>query len=77
MSHAGARWSTASFAESVDTSADENSVLGEHLHLCQTLRGRMFALRCRAEALHGFVATHLVTTVVAACALGGALLLTF
>lgn len=75
MSRAGAHWSTASFAESVDTSADETTVLGEHLHLCQALRGRLFALRCQGEALHGFIASHLVTTVVAACALVGALLL--
>ena len=75
MNAVGARWSTASVAGAVDPSADENSGLGDHLHLCQALRGRMFALRCHGEAMHGFVSSHLVTTLVAAVALLGALVL--
>ena len=75
MNTVGPRWSTASFSEAADTSADEASGLGDHLHLCQSLRGRMFGLRCRGEAMHGFVTSHLVTTLVVAAALVGAMLL--
>ncbi len=57
-------WSTASFGDAVDTSPMELSALGEHLHLCRSLSGRLFVLRCGAEAVQGFVAARFVTTVV-------------
>ena len=67
--HDTPRWSTASFGDSADTSPVELSALGEHLNLCQGSRGRLFALKCRAEAMHGFVAPRLVTTLAVLAAL--------
>lgn len=60
----GPCWSTASFGDAVDTSPMELSALGEHLHLCRSLSGRLFVLRCGAEAVQGFVAARFVTTLV-------------
>ncbi|WP_310462306.1 hypothetical protein [Sphaerotilus sp.] len=65
----GPHWSTASFGETADTSPMELSALGDHLDLCRGLRGRLFAARCRAEVVHGFVASHLVTTALGVVAL--------
>jgi len=64
-------WSTASFGDTADTSPMELSALGEHLGTCQGSRGRLFALHCVAEAMHGFVATRLVTTLMAVALLIG------
>ena len=55
-------WSTASFGSSADTSSMELFALGEHLDLCKGCRGRLFALRCVAEAVDRFVAARVVTT---------------
>lgn len=55
-------WSTSSFGGSTDTSAMELSALGEHLDSCRGAGGRMFALRCAAENMSGFVASRFVTT---------------
>jgi len=68
-------WTTASFGDSADTSPMELSALGEHLHLCKGSRGRLFALHCVAETMHGFVAARLITTVVAVALLIGIVLL--
>jgi hypothetical protein len=57
-------WSTASFGDTADTSPLDLSALGEHLDLCRRSRGRLFALHCAAQTLHGFVAGRFVTTVV-------------
>lgn len=57
-------WSTACFGETADASLRELSALGEHLHLCRALNGRMFALRCRIEVVHRFVVARFVTTLV-------------
>ncbi len=57
-------WSTASFGDAADTSPTELSALGEHLDLCRSLSGRLFAVRCVAELTHGFVAARFVTTLV-------------
>jgi hypothetical protein len=65
-------WSTSSFAEAPDSSPMELSSLQDHVLVCQGLRGPWFSARCRLEALHGFVVCRLVTTVVAASALVGA-----
>lgn len=64
-------WSTASFGNNADTSPMELSALGAHMSSCKTLKGRLFAARCAAEAMHGFVAGRMVTTLVAATLLIG------
>jgi hypothetical protein len=65
-------WSTASFGSSADTSSTEWLALGEHLDLCQGSRGRLFALQCVAEAVNGFVAARVVTTLTILALLIGA-----
>jgi hypothetical protein len=55
-------WSTASFGAPADTSPMELSALGSHLSVCRPLGARLCALRCGAEAMHGFVASRFVTT---------------
>ncbi len=55
-------WATA--AGSPDTSPNELSALGDHVGHCNGSRGRMFALRCAADALAGFIAPRFVTTLV-------------
>jgi hypothetical protein len=62
-------WATAALGNHADTSPMELTALGDHLGRCQTLRGRLFALRCAAEATHGLVAPRFVTTLVVAAAL--------
>lgn len=64
-------WSTASFGDTADTSPMELSALGEHLDLCRGSRGRLFALHCVAQAMHGFVAARFVTTLVVVALLIG------
>jgi hypothetical protein len=64
-------FSTSSFGDSTDTLTTESSALGEHLTLCKALTGRLFTARCAAEAMHGFVASRFVTTLVAAATLLG------
>jgi hypothetical protein len=65
------RWATSSFASDVDSLPMELNTLGEHLTLCQAMTGRLFALRCWADAVHRFVAPRMVTTLVLACAVIG------
>ena len=62
-------WSTTSFGDDVHTSPMELTALGEHLTLCRRSSGRLFGLRCSADALHGFVAGRFVTTLSVAVAL--------
>ena len=57
-------WSTSSFGEPADLSTGELSGLGDHLGLCRSPHKHMFALHCAAEAMHGFIVSKLVTTVV-------------
>jgi hypothetical protein len=64
-------WSTASFGDAADTSPMELSALGEHLNLCKGLNGRLFALQCAAQTMHGFVAARFVTTLVVVALLIG------
>ena len=71
------QWSTASFGDDTDTSPMELSALGAHRAACKTLTGRLFVARCAAEAMHGFVAGRMVTTLVVAALLIGALSLIF
>ncbi|MES2950841.1 MAG: hypothetical protein V4858_20085 [Pseudomonadota bacterium] len=63
-------WNTASFGGSAETSSLELLSLGEHLGVCKSPHGRLFALHCAAESMHGFLAARFVTTL-----LVGALLL--
>jgi hypothetical protein len=65
-------WTTSSFGGTVDTSPIELSALGEHLHNCQGLQGRLFALRCAAETMNGFVSARFVTTLVVVALMLGA-----
>jgi hypothetical protein len=64
-------WTTASFGTAADTSPIELSALGEHLYLCKAPHGRLFAVHCIAESMHGFVAARFVTTIVASALLVG------
>ena len=62
------RWTTASIPGATDTSPMELSALGAHVSRCNGCRGRWFALRCAADAVHGFVAPRFVTTLFIAAA---------
>jgi hypothetical protein len=70
VSSAVASWSTTCFGDSGDAASLELSALGEHLSLCQRLRGPLFALRCAAEAMNGFASARFVTTLVVLLLLG-------
>lgn len=59
-------WSTSSFGEPTDLSTGEFSGLGDHLGICTSPHTHLFALRCAAEAMHSFIVSKLVTTVVIA-----------
>jgi hypothetical protein len=56
-------WSTASEGEDAHTRPAELQALGQHLGDCRAASGRLFALQCGGEAMHGFLATRLMTTV--------------
>ena len=60
------RWTTASIPDATDTSPMELSELGAHVDRCNGCRGRWFALRCAAYAVHDFVAPRFVTTLLVA-----------
>ena len=62
--YASPAWTTASFGHDADTLPGELSSLGEHLFACQGLRGRWFKLQCLAEATHGLLVAHFMTTLV-------------
>ncbi len=62
-------WSTASFAGSATASDAELQDLRDHFEHCHSQRGRMFRLRCIVEAMDGFLAPRLFTTVVVAAML--------
>lgn len=70
-------WSTASFGVATDTSPMELSALGEHLTHCRGSHGRLFALHCVAETMHGFVAARFMTTLVVSALLIGIASLVF
>lgn len=65
------RWTTASIADASDSAPMELRELGEHVSRCNGCRGRWFALRCAADAVHDFIAPRFVTTVFFAGALMG------
>ena len=58
-----ARWATASHADAAHSQPMELDELGAHLGQCIGSRGRWFGVGCVGEAVHGFVAPRLVTTV--------------
>jgi hypothetical protein len=64
-------WSTASKGRATDVSTGDLSALGEHLGSCQAIHGRLFALHCVADTMHGFVAARFVTTLVVLALLVG------
>lgn len=65
------RWTTASIADATDTAPMELRELGAHVSRCNGSRGRWFALRCAADAVHDFVAPRFVTTLcIAGAAIG-------
>jgi hypothetical protein len=55
-------WATSSLDGAAETTPMDLSILGAHVDLCNGLRGRMFAFRCAADALFGFLAPRFVTT---------------
>lgn len=55
-------WRTASLGGTVDTTPLDLSVLGDHLELCRSTQGHVFALHCVAQTMQGFVASRFVTT---------------
>jgi hypothetical protein len=57
-------WSTSSIDGAAETTPMDLSALGAHVDRCNGSRGRMFALRCAADALLGFLAPRFVTTLV-------------
>ena len=58
-------WATSAIDGDADTSPMDLSTLGAHVDRCNGSRGRMFGLRCAADALSGFLAPRIVTTLVA------------
>ena len=57
-------WATSSIDGAAETTPMDLSALGAHVDRCNGSRGRMFALRCAADALFGFLAPRFVTTLV-------------
>lgn len=57
-------WATSSIDGAAETTPMDLSALGAHVDRCNGSRGRMFGLRCAADALTGFLAPRLVTTLV-------------
>lgn len=62
-------WSTSSLPFAAESLPRERSALGEHLEHCRAMTGRLFTLRCWADAAHRFVASRFVTTVLLSAAL--------
>ena len=60
----GRPWATSAHADAAETSPMDLSALGAHVDRCNCSRGRLFALKCAADAVVGFVAPRFVTTVV-------------
>jgi hypothetical protein len=68
-------WSTSSFGHAAIASPAELSELGAHLRSCSCASGHLFALKCSGEALHGFLAARIVTTLVVAAVVIGAVVM--
>ena len=65
------RWTTAAISDAADTSPMELSSLSAHVGDCNGCRGRWFSVRCMADAVHQFIASRFVTTLVIAAAVIG------
>lgn len=65
------RWSTSAFADESQPAANDSSGLGDHLNLCRSVTGRLFAVRCGVDAVKRFLAPRLVTTLVVVALLVG------
>ncbi|WP_088278441.1 hypothetical protein [Ideonella sp. A 288] len=59
----GPCWSTSCFDGANDTRPGDPAALGWHLSSCRRSGGRLAQLQFGARAVHGFVASRLVTTV--------------
>lgn len=69
------RWATATFTDDTDSAPMELLELGAHVTRCNGCRSRWFQLRCMADAVHDIVAPRIVTTLVVASAVIGAVAL--
>jgi hypothetical protein len=58
-------WATSAIDGDADTLPMDLSALGAHVDRCNGLRGPMFGLQCAADTLSGFLASRIVTTLVA------------
>ncbi|MCX7201460.1 MAG: hypothetical protein NTV17_04020 [Burkholderiales bacterium] len=74
-SSASLGWSTSSLGHAAIASPAELSELGAHLRCCSCASGHLFALRCGGEALHGFLAARIVTTLVVSSVVIGAVVM--
>ncbi|AGX87528.1 hypothetical protein [Candidatus Symbiobacter mobilis] len=63
-------WQTSSYGSSADMSGLEQSELGNHFIVCQTLRGRLHYLKGSADTLHGLVSARFITCALVVVALG-------
>ena len=61
-------WSTSTYLVAAENAAADMTMLGDHLHWCQSRRGLCFGLCCAIDAIHAFAAPRFFTTLVAACA---------
>jgi len=67
-------WSTSSFGHAAIASPAELSELGAHLRACSCTSGHLYALQC-GEAVHGFLAARIVTTLVVSAVVIGAVVI--
>lgn len=70
--------STPLFAQAPDRpapAAADPSRLAEHCRHCAAARGRLHRVRCAAEAVHGFLAPRLITSLMVAVVVVGLLML--
>lgn len=65
------RWSTSTLADAGDTTPAELDALGAHVSRCNGSRDIWFALGCVGDAMHGFLARRLVTSLLVAAAVIG------
>ena len=68
-------WSTSSYGDKAATSPMELMELGSHLGTCRGAHGKLFAVRCAAERMNGFVTARFMTSLLVAGLLIGAVCL--
>ncbi len=64
-------WNTATFGGNTETSPLDLQSLEDHLGVCKSPNGDLFALHCAAESARGFLANRFVTTLVVVALLIG------